>query len=147
MAGPVSMSLGSFPFSAIGFSYRTVGVSLDTKWAAIPVAGREDVLQWTGPTSKSFSIRGVLFPIADGGLSLLQGIQAAAEAGEPMMLVSRGGNIFGYHVVERITEDRDFIDRSGAPGQDAYEISVRRYGGAVKTSPGITLGGLLSLGL
>jgi len=147
MSGPVSMSLGPYAFEALGFSYTDVSRSLDTSWAEIAVANRFDVLQWTGPKSDTATIKGVLFPLEFGGAGSLEGIRSAATSGRPLMLVSRGGRIYGNFVVERVSEDRGYHDRNGTPRQNAYEIHLKAYGG----TPGglgefrLTLGGVLSL--
>lgn len=127
MAGPVSMTLGPYAFEAHGFGYTDVGRKLDTSWASIDVVDRFEALQWTGPKSETITIKGVLFPQEFGGMDSLDGLRAAAMAGEPLMLVSLGGNIYGLHTIEGISEDRAFIDRSGLPRKNAYTIDLKRF--------------------
>lgn len=144
MAGPVTMSLGSFAFEALGFAYEEVARTLETPWAESAVAQRFDVQQWTGPRSDEVTIKGVLFPIEFGGAGSLEGIRQAAISGTPLMLASLGGRIYGNFTVQRVTEDRSYHDRQGAPAKNAYQITIKAYDGNAGTG-GITLGGILSL--
>ncbi|MFT0892963.1 phage tail protein [Pseudochelatococcus sp. G4_1912] len=127
MAGPVSMSLGPYAFEAHGFGYTDVTRNLDTSWASIEVVDRFEALQWTGPKSEGMSIRGVLFPHEFGGDASLEGLRAAAISGEPLMLVSLDGGIFGMQVINGISEDRAFMDHLGRPRKNAWSIDLRRY--------------------
>lgn len=132
------MALGPFLFRAIGFGHTGLARSVDTPWAEVPTAGREHALQWTGPSSDTITISGVLFPAAYGGLTTLRGLQVAAKNGIPLMLVSLGGQVFGRHAVQRITEDQSLHDRHGTPRRDEYQIELRRLG-AVLTIAGISI--------
>lgn len=126
---PTSMMLGSFPFQALGFGYQGVQRKVETPWADIAVVQDLNQQQWTGPTSEEVTIRGVLFP-AEWAASLT-GIIAAANAGEPMFLVSGdadSGTIHGMFTVQSVDEDRSFIDRSGRAWRNAYTLTLKRYG-------------------
>lgn len=130
MPGPVSMALGPFVFEALGFGYDGLQRRLDTPWAEVELAGAMNALQWTGPASDVITIKGVLFPAEFGGQASLDGLLAAAEAGEPLMFVSGSaalGRIYGYHVVEAIDEDRSSIDAAGRARRNAYQIRLRRH--------------------
>jgi uncharacterized protein len=125
------MMLGAFAFEALGFGYDGVSRSLQTPWAEIAVAQRINVLQWTGPTSDTVTIRGVLFPVELGGQSQLDGISAAALSGTALMLVTGDaaeGVIHGAFTVQSVDEDRGFHTAFGAPQRNAYSIGLKRYG-------------------
>ena len=132
------MALGGFVFRALGFSFDTQGRGLETPWAEIEVAGRFDALQWTGPKSESFSIKGVIFDPEFGGQESLDGLRGAAASGTPLMLVTRAGRVMGRHVVMSISEDRTYIRASGQAHLNRYSIELRRYHGMAG------IGGLVS---
>lgn len=138
--GPSPMALGSFAFRGLGFAFVGQGRDLATPWAELDVVARFDALQWTGPKSDSFSIRGVIFDEAFGGQASLDGIRAAAIAGVPLMLVTRAGRVHGLHVVFGVREDRDRINATGQARINSYEIALRKYSGA---GIGGIVGGLL----
>jgi phage protein U len=126
------MMLGGFAFEAMGFGYDGLSRSVQTPWAEIDVAQRLDAQQWTGPKSDEITIKGVLFPAEFGGQSSLDGIIAAAFAGEKMMFVSgngASGRIHGWFTIQSVDEDRGFIDADGVARRNAYAIRIRRYGG------------------
>ena len=122
------MALGPFMFSAHGFGYSGLGRKLDTTWAEIETAGRFNDMQWTGPTSETVTISGVLFPQEFGGTATLEGVWLAAKNGIPLMMVSLGGLVFGSHAIQKVDEDQAFHDRRGIPGRNAYSIEVKRLG-------------------
>lgn len=125
------MSLGFYQFEALGFSFTDRQRELDTSWVSVPVAGGFDRLQWTGGTGKTETIGGVIFD-EFGGQQALEGIKQSAIDGTPLPLVSLGGapnNIFGLFVVERVSEDHEFVTRDGRPLKNAYSISLRAYDG------------------
>ena len=128
--GPAPMALGPYQFRALGFSFEGQSLELDTKWAELNVASRFDALQWTGPTSQSFSIDGVIFDEAFGGQSSLDGIKRAAVAGIPLMLVTLAGRVSGLHVVFGVSEDRDHVRADGLARVNSYEITLRKYTGS-----------------
>ncbi|ASS56894.1 phage tail protein [Rhizobium leguminosarum] len=150
MTAQTSMMLGSFAFEVLGFGYDGVSRSLQTPWAEIAVAQRMNALQWTGPTSDTVTIRGVLFPVEFGGQSQLDGIAAAAESGTPMMLVSGDaaeGVIHGTFTSQGVEEDRGFHTIYGAPQRNAYTLTLKRHegGGASSGAPTSLLQPILDL--
>lgn len=134
MAGPVTMALGPFMFRAHGFGYSDVGRNLNTPWAELKTVGRPDALQWTGPTSETVKISGVLFPEEFGGLGTLEGLRLAARNGIPLFLVSLGGGIFGRQAIQRIEEERKYHTRRGLPRKNSYSIEVRKLGSGLSLS-------------
>jgi len=74
-------------------------------------------------------IEGVLFPEEFGGLSSLEGIRGAAQSGLVLPLITLGGNVYGMHVVEMVSEDQSFHDRLGRPRKDVFRIGLKRYAG------------------
>lgn len=129
MSNPTSMILGQFPFESLGFGYQGVQRKVDTPWADVAVAQDLNQQQWTGPTSETVTIKGVLFP-AHWPASL-GGLIGAANSGAPMMLVSGdadSGTIHGTFTVQSIDEDRSFIDGSGRAWRNAYTLTLKRYG-------------------
>lgn len=129
MSGPVTMTLGPFAFESHGFGFTDLGRDLDTQWTEVKVAQDWDALQWLGPGKEEAEIRGVLFPERFGGLTQLSGIRSLAISGQPMPLISLGGNVFGLFVVIGLKEDQDLFNAAGTPRQDKYSIRLRRYPG------------------
>jgi len=135
------MALGGYVFRGLGFSFTGQGRELNTSWASLKTIGRFDALQWTGPQSDSFSIKGALFDEAFGGQASLDGIRGAAKSGKALMLVTGDGRVHGRHVVEGVSEERDRISASGQARKNSYSIKLKRYTG----DGGGVLDGIVSL--
>lgn len=128
------MALGPFQFQALGFGFTRRARSTRNEWAQIPVAGAQTVSQWTGGDGSTETISGVLFS-EFGGMSSLEGIRIASQAGTPLPLVdlSNGlANVFGMHIVEGIEEDRDVFGADGAALRNAYSLSLRSFTGGLE---------------
>lgn len=140
--GPSPMALGPFAFRALGFGFTDQDLDLQTPWASQNVADRFDALQWTGPKSEAFSIKGVIFAEEFGGQSTLDGLKGAAIAGLPLMLVTGAGRVHGLHVVEAVTEARTFVRADGLARRNGYDIKCKRYHGSGLVGG---IGGLVTL--
>jgi uncharacterized protein len=125
--GPTPMALGPFQFRGLGFGFSSTSDDLQTPWAEIDVANRIEALQWTGPKSESFSIKGALFPEEFGGDDTLHELRQAALRGEIMMLVTFNGRVHGTHVITAVTRENAYIRSDGLPRQITYTISLKRY--------------------
>lgn len=131
MTAQVAMILGEFAFEALGFGFQDVMKKTDTPWVDIPVAQTSNKQQWTGPTSKTLKIKGVLFPEEFGGQGELSGIIAQANAGQPMMFVSGDmarGDIHGLYTVQSVDEDDSYHTAAATPRRTAYTIQLKKYG-------------------
>lgn len=124
--GPTPMALGSFAFRALGFSFDGQGLDLATPWAEIEVCYRMSALQWTGPKSEIFSIKGVIFEEAFGGQASLDGLANAAKAGQTLMLVTFAGRVHGRHAIQSIQQERVTIRGDGLARKNSYSIELRR---------------------
>ena len=136
MPGLSLMALGPFQFQAMGFGFNGRSRSQKTGWAATPVAGGFDVLQWTGGEGRTETISGAIFS-EFGGQFALDGLKLAARIGRPLPLVDLSGsllNVYGMQAVEEITEESDTFDRSGGPLKVSYSIKLRGYQGDLKTN-------------
>ncbi|WP_105403420.1 phage tail protein [Neorhizobium sp. T7_12] len=145
MSGPTAMALGPYAFEAIGFGYDGMSRKVQTPWAEVKVAQTLDQMQWVGPTSEEVSIKGVLFPAQNGGQSSLDGIIAAANAGQVLMLVSGDatlGTIHGRFTIQSVDEDKSFFTAYGEARRNSYTITLKRYG--QNDSGGGSTGGILS---
>lgn len=129
MAGPVPTALGPFMFHSLSFGFKGLRRNLSTGWAEIATVGGLNRLQWTGGESDVVDIEGVVFPHEFGGLASLEGIRSAAVDGMVLPLVTLGGNVYGMHVIEGVSEDQSFHDATGLPRKDVFRIRLRRYAG------------------
>ena len=133
--GAVPLALGPFSFHATRFGFYGLGRELSTRWADIDIAGGLNQLQWTGGEGDAVLIAGVLFPEEFGGLGTMEALRGAAESGAVLPLVSLGGNVYGMHVIEGVSEEQSHHDAWGLPRKDEYRIRLRRYPAGQAFSP------------
>lgn len=126
---PVPMALGPFMFHSLRFGFEGIRRDLSTRWADIMTVGGLNRLQWTGGDGDGVMIEGVVFPHEFGGLTVLEGVRGAAASGAVLPLITLGGNVYGMHVIEGVSEDQSFHDASGRPRMDVYRLRLRRYTG------------------
>jgi phage protein U len=123
--------LGGHAFTAGGgFSFTELSRETDAEWSKIEVTGREAALHWTGPKSQDITIKGVLFPVALGGLGELDGLRADCSAGKVMTLVTGAGDNLGRYVLEKVSEEMSQHSADASPGKVSYTLKLRRASGA-----------------
>lgn len=132
------MALGQFAFRALGFSFHEQGRDLETPWAELEVCYRLNALQWTGPKSDSFSIKGAIFEQEFGGQASLDGIRNAAKSGTPLMLVTFAGQVHGNHAVFGVREERTSIIADGRARRNSYSIELKKIESSSFSLAGLT---------
>lgn len=124
MSGPTPLTLGPYPFQALGFSYKDLKRKLKTPWSSLEVAGRMEARHWTGPKSDTVTISGVLFPDEWGGQSTLEGVREAAKAGLVLPLITGDGDVLGLFEIEGVDEHWEYATATGQPRKNAYSIEL-----------------------
>lgn len=125
----IPMALGPFMFHSLAFGYNGIRRDLTTQWADIATVGGLNRMQWTGGDDDVVTIEGVIFPHEFGGLAVLDGIRGAAVAGTVLPLITLGGNVYGMHVIEGVSEDQSYHDGLGQPRKDVFRLRLKRYTG------------------
>ncbi len=122
------MALGPFRFSIDSGAYQELSNSQSWKWAEQEVVGAYPVLQYTGPEPQAITLKGMIFTaFATGARAQLVAMAAMAGRGQPMLMISAPGLIFGFYVIEKIeTNESEFID-TGAPKKVEFTISLKRF--------------------
>lgn len=126
---PVPMALGPYMFHSLRFGFEGIRRDLSTRWADIATVGGLNRMQWTGGDDDRAVIAGVIFPHEFGGLATLEGVRGAAAAGAVLPLITLGGNVYGMHVIEGVSEDQSFHDATGRPRMDVFRIRLKRHMG------------------
>lgn len=125
----IPMALGPFMFHSLRFGFDGIRRDMSTRWAEIPTVGGLNRLQWTGGGGDMVLIEGVVFPHEFGGLASLEGIRGAAGSGAVLPLITLGGNVYGMHVIEGVSEDQSYHTALGMPRRDVFRIRLKRYTG------------------
>jgi phage protein U len=135
--GPVPLMLGPHLFRGLAPGFTGLQRETHTEWSAIEVTGREQALHWTGPKGQDLTIKGVVFPVAYGGLAVLDRMRADSTSGRAMPLVTGAGHVLGIYVIESISEDMSTHTADGSPRKVDYTIKLKRGSGSVSSLAGI----------
>lgn len=140
---PVLFQLGGMQFSVMPVNIAEVERETGSDYAAKDVVGSARPREFTGIADEKIKLKGVLFPHKFGGGSGLAALQIMAQAGEPQMLIRGDGGVFGWYVIERVTDTHTFIDLAGVGRMIEFEIELVRT--PLRGSIGGMIGTLISL--
>lgn len=121
------MQLGSFRFSIDTAAYQSLRRSLEVRWPSQPVNGAEDVLQFTGITTETIELEGVIYPFFRGGSGQLDRMRSVARNRLPLSLIAGTGAVLGLWVITRVTEGQTVFAEGGEPRRQEFGVALRRY--------------------
>jgi len=85
-------------------------------------------MQFVGPGAEQINLEGVIYPHFKGGLGQIEGLKAAADQGEPLLLVDGLGQVWEKWVIMQIEESREVFLKGGVPRKITFKMSIVRYG-------------------
>lgn len=124
----IMMGLGPFRFSLSTAAYQALERSDEYRWVSQDRIGRHPAMQFVGAGHTSFLLSGTIYPAFRGGLGQLNAMRAIASLGQPNMLVSGLGRIFGLFVILGVDETQTFFLDNGAPRKQEFNIDLKSYG-------------------
>lgn len=135
---PVLFQLGGVQFRVVGISLSETEFEFGADYAAKDVVGAMRPREYMGPADAKITMRGTLFPHKFGGLGDVQGLIAMAALGMPQMVVRGDGMVFGWFVIESVTDTHGFLDIQGLGRFVEYEVSL------VSSPMGPSVSGMMS---
>ena len=132
-----------YQFGAIQFQVAPVNISelsreTGSDFAAKDVMGAPRPREYVGEADERLTFSGTLFPQKFGGLSGIDALQAIARAGQPQMLMRGDGSVFGWYVIEKVTDKHSYLDVAGVGRMIEFEIEL------VKSPNAASVGALVS---
>lgn len=124
----VMMGLGPFRFSLVTAAYQTLDRNDEYRWVSQERIDRHPAMQYVGPGHTSFSLAGVIYPHFRGGIGQVEAMRQAGAAGQPHVLVSGLGRIFGQFVIISIDETQTIFFADGTPRKQEFNIELKSYG-------------------
>lgn len=121
------MRLGSFKFGIATAAYQALDRSTDYNFGEQQLFGQLDDLQFLGPGSDMITLAGVIYTNYRGGTQQIETLRALAEQGQPQMLISATGKVFGLWVITNITEGQSKFAAMGVPQKQEFSVSLRKY--------------------
>jgi phage protein U len=126
------MALGGFRFSLPTSAYTELERNNAWRWPSQDRIGRAPALQFVGRGEETISMRGTIYPtfIAQrAGLEQLPAMRAAADLGEPLLMVSGSGRVYGLMCITSIREGQKVFFSDGTPRSIEFDTSLSAYGG------------------
>lgn len=123
----VMMQLGDFQFGINTAAFQTLKRSTEYRWPTQERFGMGPVSQFVGLGNETVSLPGVIYTEWRGGLGQIAGMRAAAEQGEPLLMVDGRGNMMGRWVIERVEEEQAIFADAGVPRRQDFTLQLHRY--------------------
>ena len=130
MAGQAMMYLGPFRFSIGTAAYARLDRETSFRWAGQTRLGTSDALQFVGD-DETVTLEGVIFTQTGPGSGQVEKMRTAGRLATPLPLISGQGRVFGFFVIERVSEAQTVFAKGGAPKRQEFVIGLRRYGGSL----------------
>ncbi|WP_316196560.1 phage tail protein [Bradyrhizobium sp. SZCCHNS3053] len=114
-------------------------LSRDTQftWTSADRLSRAPAMQFTGPGEENIVIAGRMYPYHFGGLSTLDRLRRAGNAGKPMIMVrfypladpaGYGSEVIGNFAIRRVRDDQSKISIDGIAHKIDFQVELQRYG-------------------
>lgn len=125
----VMLSLGDFSFSIDTVSYSALSREMEWRWAEQNRAGRQDLLHYTGKSGRSVTLEGEALSLMPTGdpMASLDELISLSDAAEPLLLVSSAGDIFGWWVVRRYSDNASSFVPGGGVRHKTFTLTIQHY--------------------
>jgi len=116
--------LGAIQFQVTPINISEVSRETGSDFAAKDVMGAPRPREYVGEADERLTFAGTLFPQKFGGLSGIDALQSLARGGQPQMLMRGDGSVFGWHVIEKVTDKHSYLDVAGVGRMIEFEIEL-----------------------
>lgn len=123
----VMMQLGGFQFGINTAAYQSLKRSTEYRWPTQDRFGLGPVSQFVGQGAETISLPGVVYTEWRGGLRQIAAMRAAAEKGEPLLMVDGRGNMMGRWVIDRVEEEQSVFADAGVARRQDFTLQLHRY--------------------
>ena len=121
------MSWGDFVFD-----WRTTiapnELSREQGWrhASQSRVGDRPAHQYTGQDDETITLPGQLYPELGADWHSLDTLRDIADTGAPQVLIDGMGNVWGWYVIEKLTEKRTYMLDDGTPLEIDFSLTLKR---------------------
>ena len=130
--------LGAIQFQVAPVNISEVSRETGSDFAAKDVMGAPRPREYVGEADERLTFAGTLFPQKFGGLSGIDALQSLARGGQPQMLMRGDGSVFGWYVIEKVTDKHSYLDVAGVGRMIEFEIEL------VKSPTAASVGSMMS---
>lgn len=125
------MVYGLFIFSVQSAPFNQLEHSVNYRWAANSRVGQHPAYQFLGKGEDSITLNGTLMPEFSGGPLSLSLLDMLAESGEAYLLMAGNGTIYGYYIIDKISQTSSHFFADGTPQKIEFTVSLKRYDGGL----------------
>lgn len=121
------MSLGQFVFQINTAPFDSFKRQNAWRWPSNSRTTSTNAHQYTGKDEESIELSGTLMPEISGGVSNLQQLRDMADQGDPHLLISGTGHIYGYYIIVNLSEERSYFLADGTAQRIDFSLQLKRY--------------------
>lgn len=82
--------------------------------------------QYTGQDEETLTLPGQLYPELGADWHSLDTLRDIADTGAPQVLIDGMGNVWGWYVIEKLTEKRTYMLDDGTPLEIDFSLTLKR---------------------
>ncbi len=122
------LQLGNFKFASGYANLESLERTSDYRWAQQDRILREPAQQFIGVGSDSITLSGLLVPAYQTDKDPISSLRDMASKGDPYLLTSGFGKVYGDWVITQIKHTGTDLDASGKAGWVTFNLSLKAYG-------------------
>lgn len=128
----VLLRLGPFRFAVETAAYDCLKHTVEHRWPSQERLWNANAIQYTGRGDEIIELSGRILPTWKGGLDQINRLRLMAAADlylmpVPWPLISGYGEYLGEYAIETVEELHRMILTRGAPGEQAFRLTLKRY--------------------
>lgn len=124
------MSLGMFVFGLHTAPFEKIDRNTQWRWPSHNRTGADIGYQFTGLGEETINLNGVLMPEISGGPSNLDNLRQMADRGEPHLLTSGNGDVYGYYLIDSLSQSNSALLPDGTAQRIEFTLNLKRYKGS-----------------
>lgn len=121
------MILGYFIFSLHTAAYDEFSRATGQRWSSHERIGKRHTYQYLGVGEEEINLSGSIYPAFAGDPISLELIRKMSDEGEPHILISGTGKVFGQYIIEDLSEKRTLFFDNGAAQRIDFSLKLKRY--------------------
>lgn len=117
------MALGNFVFEISTIAYQQIDRQNSWRHPGNDPVGADPTYQFTGRGAETFSFSGVIYREFSNPKAL-DTLRDMADTGEAFALVDGTGKVFGFYVIDDLSESQSFFDAKGQALRIDFNLKI-----------------------
>lgn len=140
------MSLGLFVFQLHTASYQELQRQTTWRHPSNSRVGAMPAYQYVGKGEDSITLSGVIYPEIAGYAQSLDVLRKMADTGKAYILIEGTGKIYGFAIIESISENKSVFFKDGLARKIEFTINLKIIKPYQLSKNGAILGFLVNVG-